>query len=300
MRFDRRWFLRPTLAALAAALSVALVAAPAAAQVTVFQDGFEIGTPGRWTVTEPPSLMVCDCYFSGDCIASFCDYGILPEEDNCTFALPKPQGVPNAGCFEDFPGTWQLGICDGRCVPSSLGSTLGGFDIAVLAEGVRLWSQAVLIPAAAGGGPVDPALAAQALALPIGEVESTILGRQVASLVSEVSDLRFYDYFCHFEAGDHSPEWWVDLAGDPCRLAAGRLAARALEAELTLPGTGAAHLAGIPVDCAGRKLSFGATCAGSPEAVECLGGRVRDLARFLTTPRADAPLALFSPAALRR
>jgi hypothetical protein len=281
----------PGAAALAVAVLV-LAAAPAAAQITVFEDGFEIGTPGRWSVTEPPSLLVCDCYFSNDCGGGFCDWGILTEEDNCTFSVPKPQGLPNAGCFDEFPGPWSGGICDGRCVPSSAGSSHGGLDPVVLAEGVDLWSEAVLIPAAAGGGPVDPGLAAQALALPIGEEPSMLLGRQVASLMSEASDIGFYDYFCHFEAGDPSSEWFVDLAGDPCRLNAGRLAARALAAELTLPGSGSGHVAEIPLHCAGRKLRFGAACAGGPDAVACLDGRVRDLARFLTTPRPGAPVSL--------
>lgn len=168
----------PPVCALALALAALAAAGPAAAQTVIFQDGFEIGTAGRWSEVQPPIVMVCNCYFSGDCMGGFCDYGILTEEDNCTFALPKPLGVPAAGCDVDFPGPWELGICDGRCVPSDFGSSLGGADPAVLAEGVLLWSEAVLRPAESGGGPVDPELAAEALALPIGEEQSIIqIGR---------------------------------------------------------------------------------------------------------------------------
>jgi hypothetical protein len=274
----------PLAPLLAAALLVA-AAVPAAAQQLVFEDSFELGTPGRWTLTEPPSLMVCDCYFSPDCAGGFCDYGILSAEDNCTFALPKPQGVPGAGCNVDFPGSWTLGICDGRCVPSSAGSSLGGLDPAVLAQGIHLWSEAVLRPAEAGGGPVDPILAAAALALPIGETQSLVLGRQVVGLVSEAATIGFYDYFCHYEAGDPSTRWWVDLSADKCRLAAGRLAAAALVEELAAPGAGAGEVQEIALHCPEAGLYFGANCPAGPDVLGCLHGRVRDLARFLTTPR---------------
>ena len=280
------------LAALAALVLLA-AAAPAAAQVVVFADAFEIGSAGRWSSTEPPSLPSCNCYFSGDCNGSFCDYGILSEEDNCTYAVPKPQGVPGAGCFEDHPGPFQLGICDGFCTSSANGSTLGGFDPAILAEGVELWSESVLKPAEAGGGPVDPDLAAAALALPIGEEQSIVLGRQVASLMSETAGIGFYDYFCHFEAGDPSTRFHVDLSVDKCRLMAGRLAAQALAAELVEPDSGAAILAGITAYCPVGLPQFGANCDAGPEALTCLDARIRDLVVFLTTPRLDV---LFGPA----
>jgi len=283
-----RWALTLAAAALLAA------AAPAAAQVEVFDDGFEIGTPGRWSSTEPPSLPSCNCYFSGDCSGSFCDYGVLNLEDNCTYAVPKPQGVPGEGCYEDHPGPFQLGICDGHCTSSASGSTLGGLDPAILAEGVGLWSESVLRPSEAGGGPVDPDLAAAALALPIGEEQSIILGRQVASLISETAGIGFYDYFCHFEAGDPSARWYVDLSVDKCRLMAGRLSAEALASELIAPGSGAPILDGIAAYCPAGLPSFGAGCDAGPEALTCLDARVRDLVVFLTTPRLDL---LFGPAA---
>lgn len=281
---------RPSLLATAAlalaAAAVLALAAPAAAQMP-FLDGFEIGSAGRWTGTQPPSTPSCNCYFSGDCFAGFCDYGSLPVEDTCTFAKPKPQAVPGAGCYEDHPGPFELGICDGFCTTSASGSTLGGLDPALLAEGALLWSEAVLRPAEAGGGPVDPVLAAAAMALPIGEENAVVLGRQVASLVSETAGIGFYDYFCHFEADDPSPRWHVDLSGEKCRLTAGRLAAQALAAELE-GGDGAPILAGIPAFCPEGLPAFGATCAAATDALDCLDGRVRDLETFLTTPRPPA------------
>lgn len=284
---------RSALAALALAAVAAAPAAPAAAQAVVFEDAFEIGSAGRWTSTEPPSIPSCNCYFSGDCTGGFCNYGNLPVEDTCTFAVPKPQGVPGAGCYEDHPGPFQLGICDGFCTSSAAGSSLGSFDPAILAEGVQLWSEAVLRPAENGGGPVDPDLSAQALALPIGEDQSIILGRQVASLMSETAGISFYDYFCHFEAGDPSPRWYADLSGDKCGAMAGRLSAAALSAEL-LGGDGSIPLAQIPLYCAGQERDFGANCPAGPEALSCLDARIRDLTVFLTTPLPDP---LFATAA---
>lgn len=283
-----------SLAILASTAAVLVAPGPAAAQTTLFADGFEVGTAGRWSVVEPPIIMVCDCYFSGDCNGQFCDWGILTQEDNCTFSVPKPQGVFGAGCDVDQPGPWIGGICDGRCVPFSAGSTLGGFDPAILAEGVELWSEAMLVPAANGGGPVDPVFSAAAMALPIGEEQCLVLGRQVASLISETAGIGFYDYFCHFEAGDPSTRFHVDLSVDKCRLMAGRLAAEALAAELLEPGSCDAVLAEIPLHCGGAVPAFGGNCpVAGPEALTCLGGRIQDLAVFLTTPRMDV---LFGPA----
>lgn len=282
-------------AALAAALLLA-AAAPAAAQVEIFADAFEIGSAGRWSSTMPPSTPSCNCYFSGDCLGGFCDWGSLPAEDTCTFAVPKPQSVPGAGCFQDHPGPFQGGICDGFCTVSTSGSTLGGFAPAVLAEGVWLWSEAALRPSEAGGGPFDPVLTAAALALPIGEEQSMLLGRHVASLLSEAAGIGFYDYFCHFEAGDPSPDWFVDLADRKCRLNAGRLAAQALAAELLEPGAGTPILAGVETFCGAEMPDFGANCGAGPEALPCLDARIRDLVVFLTTPRPDL---LFGPPAAR-
>lgn len=289
----------PSLASvvLAAVATLFVAASAALAQVPIFGDGFEIGTPGRWTETAPPSLMACNCYFSGDCLGGFCDYGILSEEDNCSYAQPKPQSVPGAGCDIDWPGPFQLGICDGRCVASAAGSSLGSFDPAILAEGVTLWSEAVLRPAEGGGGPVEPALAAAAMALAIGEVEASILGRQVVSLISETSGTSFYDYFCHFEAGHPPVQRYPNLAGNTCRIMAGRIAAAALVSELLDWPGGASGVSEISRYCAANERAFGATCPGGPGAIACLQTRVEDLARFLTTPRQES---LFPTPADRR
>lgn len=99
----------------------------------------------------------------------------------------------------------------------------------------------------------------------------------------------FYDYFCHWEAGDPSLQYVVDLSGDPCRLAAGRLALEALLAEIELPGSGAAVTAEIPLHCSGEELSFGNNCPAGPNALACLTQRIADLGRFLTTPGSVLP-----------
>lgn len=258
----------------------------------VFDSGFEAGDASEWSAAVPELIPRCDCYFSGDCPAGqFCDWGILSAEDNCTFKLPKPQGVIGAGCNVDFPDPWQLGICDGRCVPTSLGSRFGGVDPVVLAEGARLWSEAVLRPAEAGGGPVDPELAAAAEALPLGGAESMLLGRHVVSLLVEASSLGFYDHFCHFEAGDNGEKYFVDLSENRCAVRVGRLTIEALAAELVEPGSGAGALDEVPLLCHLDSLAFGSACGGGAAGLACFRQRVADTARFLTTPRLDAPLA---------
>lgn len=283
---------------LTAALGLLLLPATVAAQTLIFSDSFETADASNWSATEPPSVFGCNCYFSGDCNSGqFCDWGVLNLEDNCTWRLPKPEGTPGTGCDVAYVGPWTGGICDGTCVATESGSRQGWFRPELTIEGVGLWSEAVLRPAANGGGPVDPELAAAAKALPMGPTDSVLLGRQVASLLSEAADFGFYDYFCHWEAGDPSNQYVVDLSAEPCRLAAGRLAVRALLAEIELPGSGAPVVAEIPLHCPGQELGFGNNCPAGPGALDCLARRVEDAGRFLTT-RGSVPPTRSDPQAL--
>jgi hypothetical protein len=143
---------------LAAVVLAALAAPPAEAQNDVFDDSFESGDTGAWSSTEPPLLQNCNCYFSNDCTGGhFCFWGPAGPftEDICGWRVPKPNGTPGVGCDADHDGPWGA-ICDGYCTPTSAGSPVGWEDPTLVAEAVRLWGEAMLAPAAAGGGPIDP------------------------------------------------------------------------------------------------------------------------------------------------
>ncbi len=254
----------------------------------VFGDGLEAGTTSNWTTTEP-SFPSCNCYFSNDCsgVNNFCNWGSLTVEDSCEWMENKPNSVPGAGCDVLFLGTtWQGGICDGVCSPSSFGSIPGSEDKALVSEAIALWSMAVLEPSKKpGGGPVDPVQAQKALNLPFVHEDSAIqIGRQVADLMMLSGVPEFYDHFCHYEAhpNEPNPELWVDLSAQRCRAALVEVLTRALGAEVVSPGAGAAVLAERPAVCMGLPDQLGGTrCAGDPQ---CLAARVASLAVLLTTP----------------
>ncbi len=258
----------------------------------LFSGGFESGDIlSEWSEYEDSSRLHCDCYFSGDCVAGmFCSYGSLTVEDNCFFRLHKPSGVPFAGCQGAHFGAWTLGICDGVCLPTSAGSAFGLEDRQTLADGVRLWAQALLGPAAVGGGPVDPELAAQARSLPLAEESlPDLLGRETANLLFLTSAVGFYDHFCHFEGGDHSPDYFVDLSEDSCRLRAGELAAEALAVAVEGRGDLEKGLEGIRDACPAWRTMFAPRCVGE-SAIECLAQQIAGTAEMLTTaPRLQLP-----------
>lgn len=134
----------------------------------LFGDGFEAGTTDYWSDVIP-SLINCTCYFSSDCNAGeFCDWGPggFSTVDICEWRVTKPEGIPGNGCDGPYIGAWIPNICDGICAPSSAGSALGHEDEALIAEAVSIWARAMIEPAVAGGGPIDPVLAARAEALP--------------------------------------------------------------------------------------------------------------------------------------
>ncbi len=271
----------------------------------VFGDTLESGTTDAWSDVTP-QMPNCDCYFSSDCAAptGHCDWGSLTTEDSCTWRLNKPNGVVGAGCDEAYVGPWISGICDGICAPSRQGSTLGWEDPQLIEEGIRLWAAAILQPAEAGGGPVDPQLAAQAMALGFDASDAaTNLGRQVADVLMVAGTPELYPHFCHFEGhpDDPNPELYVDLSGDICRASTAWLAIDALLAELAKPGTGAALLEGVPELCPEWQSMFEPRCPTGAGALSCLQQRIAETAIFLSTPRGsldDQLQALFArPAA---
>lgn len=264
---------------------------PVAAQSMMFDDNFEDGHTEYWSQTMPEPRQWCDCYFSGDCsTGNFCNYGPggFGIEDICEWATPKPSGTPGAGCDALHEGPWGGAICDGYCSPSSLGSFFGIEDRALVIQGVELWRDALLKPAEAGGGPVDPELSAAALALPFSRDDAAmLLGRYVNDLLILAASRDFYDHFCHFEQGHPDPNLFVDLSGDSCRLAAGRLVVDALVAELREPGSGGEAVAAIPAHCDNWDREFAPRCRGLG-ALDCLSDRVRGMAELLTTPQKTA------------
>lgn len=280
--------LRPAAALLAVGLAVlGGAAAPAAAQTPLFGDSFETGDTASWSETEPPIIPNCNCYFSSDCPGgTFCYWGPGGPftEDVCNWRSPKPQGIPGNGCTEDAAAAGP--ICDGFCTPSNLGSRFGHEDPWLLAQGVQLWGDALLLPSQAGGGPVDPALAAQALALDFDSpLTAPLLGRQVADVLVLTVGLEVYDYFCHYENGPETPEFWVDLSDDGCALSAGRLVLEAVIQEILDPGAGEAVIGRIPLYCSDWQGRFGPRCARGEASLDCLTQRVRETAQYLTTPR---------------
>ncbi len=256
----------------------------------IYGDRFETGDHESWSTATDPVSPNCNCYFAEDCVAPtpFCDYGVLIEEDICLWRENKPNGVPGAGCDVDYEGPWVANICDGTCSSSAAGSGLGWENPELLQEGARLWAEAILQPAEAGGGPVDAELAGQALALPFkGAGASFALGRQVTDLFIDAGIPELGDHFCHYEGhpGEPDPALYVDLSNDPCRQIAARRAVDALLAELRAPGSGARVLDEVRGACLGWQTMFAPRCAEGPGALDCLAARIADLALFLSTPR---------------
>lgn len=266
-------------------LLLAATSAPVAGQTLVFEDNFELGNISQWSSSTVVPLQGCNCYFSGDCKASeFCYWGPggPSNEDICEFRLPKPGGVLGAGCTNKAPGPGP--VCDGVC--SRLEDFPGNpWAPELVSRAVELWSEAMLRPSAAGGGPLDPELAAAALALTPEEPAASLeLGRHAADLLMLTSHKGFYDHFCHFEHGSQGPDWYVDLGGDICRLESGRLAVEALQAELR-GADGSPYLRMVPSYCPSSSMPTQPPCSygsGPPlETFSCTDQRIRDLARLL-------------------
>lgn len=255
----------------------------------VFASGMESGTTDDWDEALP-TLPFCHCYFSGDCGGAneFCNWGSLTVEDNCTWRENKPNGVPNAGCDVDFPGVdWVSGICDGICTPSNLGSDLGFEDRSTVTQGIQIWADALLGPAEAGGGPVDPALTAQVLELPFtSETNAWILGRQIGDMLAMVGLVNIDRQYCHHESHpEEEPPLVVDISNDACLQAAGRLSIDALLSEIAQEGGAKGKLDELRTLCADGRWQeiFNRRCAEGPDAIDCATRRIAATAEFLTT-----------------
>ncbi len=261
----------------------------------IFGDDMETGDATAWSA-QSSQLPNCHCYFSGDCAGAgeFCNWGILTEENNCLWRENKPNGVPGAGCDVDFPGVdWTSGICDGICTQSSLGSTLGLEDKGLVARGVQMWAEALLQPAEAGGGEIDPELSAQALTLPFdgGEHAAWILGRQVGDLLGTLGVEGIDHQYCHYEShpGEPSPTL-PDLSSDLCMANAARLAIDALVAEIYQPGSAYRVLDNLG-DCEQSSLhTFRKWCPAGADNMTCAARRIAAAAELLSTapPRSEA------------
>ncbi|MDX1997606.1 MAG: hypothetical protein SF066_07775 [Thermoanaerobaculia bacterium] len=270
-------------------LFVLAFAGPLAAQPPdlIFQEGFNAGNWTAWgQVISPSAQPNCDCYFSGDCAAgNFCNWGPGGPftEDICNWRTPKPGGVPGNGCTTDSPTAGP--ICDGFCSPTSSGSTFANEKQRSIETAVEAWTEALLRPAERpGGGPVDAAAAQRALAVSFeSPFVAWTLGRHVADVLMLSASPRFYDYFCHFEFGHESPEFYVDLSTQPCHLQAGYLSARALLGEFLQNGEGVAELDQLQVSCPQWQEMFAPRCPPGPDALECVKNRVRDAAVYLRT-----------------
>ncbi|MCP3957004.1 MAG: hypothetical protein GY719_04045 [bacterium] len=255
----------------------------------IFADGVDDGNTDEWSSTIG-FRSTCVCYFSSDCAgATFCDYGPggFSTEDICTWVDGKPEGNPGTACDLPHIGAWGGPICDGLCAAAERGSQIGLEDPELVAQGARLWAEALLQPAEAGGGPPDQALVDQALAIEFQSPAINMnLGRQINDVLILAGSPGFYEHFCHYEQHPDEPETdlWVDLSQDACRAAAARLAVEAVLAELAEPGSGASFVDQIAEACEDSRHLFGARCPVGPDTMECVKQRLRETAVFLTTP----------------
>ncbi|MEM9593961.1 MAG: plastocyanin/azurin family copper-binding protein, partial [Acidobacteriota bacterium] len=242
--------------------------------VGVFGDSFDGADLQSWD-QEEPDRPYCVCYFSADCGAgTFCDYGPggFSTHDICTWVDVKPNGNPGTGCNEPHIGPWGGEICDGICSPDTAGSSLGSEALELLTQGMLMWAEAILQPSEAGGGPVDPVLAAQIDRLGFDqEFAATILGRQTADLMVLAGGQPFYKHFCHHEQypEDPDPALYVDLSADPEGAAMMRLLVEAVTSEMGHPGTAGDILARLPATCPDYASRVSVRCAGD-NVLKCL------------------------------
>ncbi|NNF16898.1 MAG: hypothetical protein HKN70_09120 [Gammaproteobacteria bacterium] len=239
-----------------------------------------------------PNQPPCTCYFSGDCgTGSFCNYGPggFVTESNCVWRDVKPNGTPGAGCSIESnrnTGNWGPDLCDGLCESFSRGSMLGLEDTKQVAQAMQIWGAAMLNPSAAGGGPVDPILAEQALTMQFRHDNVPLmLGRYTADALALSAGDPFHDYFCHYEGHPDDPvQPTVDLADDACRVTAGQLTVQGLVAELNVKGSARDIMNDIPSVCPGWQTMFTTQCDAGPDALNCAIQWVENLAYFLSTP----------------
>ncbi len=242
-----------------------------------------------------PGKPPCHCYFSNDCDnfydGGICDWDGVTVESNCYWRDIKPDEVAGiAGCSTELelPG-WEPNICDGLCVSSRDGSSIGLEDTTLVSQATMLWLDAMLQPSVQGGGPVDDTIADAALSLPFSSSRTSLsLGRYTADLLAMVSGDGFYQYFCHWEGYQDDAEPAVDIQGDTCSIRAAELTFEALTAELAEAGTGAPFIAQIEAVCPDWQTRFAPRCKVGPQALECVNEKVADLAYFLSTPRINS------------
>ncbi|MFK8017670.1 MAG: thrombospondin type 3 repeat-containing protein [Gammaproteobacteria bacterium] len=258
-------------------------------------------TPGP-TGTDP-AQPPCTCYFSNDCPSgTFCDYGpgSFSTEDICVWRDIKPDGVVGAGCSIESDlgtGAWTPDICDGVCAEAVNGSSIGLENTELIAQAVEQWGTAMISPSAAGGGPVDEAIANDTLAMPFtGLNVPLMLGRQAADALAMAAGEPFHYYFCHYEGHPESEDPpVVNLAGDSCRIASGEITIRALAETIRKPGSAAKIMPQIQQACPGKwQELFVTQCEAGPGAMACAIQYIEAQAHFLRTPQV-ADLAVGEP-----
>ncbi|MEM1178132.1 MAG: hypothetical protein AAGM22_07305 [Acidobacteriota bacterium] len=266
--------------------------------VGVFADGFDYGHLTAWDGLFP-ERPDCFCYFSADCEAgSLCDYGPggFSTEDICSWVDGKPDGVPGAGCNLPHNGVWGGEICDGVCAPSASGSIFGHENPSLLRQGISLWTEAVLVPAEEGGGPLHATFMHELEQLEFTQPDAAnILGRQVTDILILTGGLELYHYFCHHEQYPEAPKpsLWLDFSDQPCRAAIARLTIDSLLAAMDGDDPQTALLQ-VPNQCGDWQEYISEKCRGD-DALKCMGQQISSMAEYLTTPttraiRAKSPL----------
>lgn len=257
-----------------------------------------------------PDQPPCTCYFSGDCGlygGGFCDYGgPFSEETNCVWRDgPTPEvGDGDAkpiyvgpddpdnyfGCSRDdaamFTGNWVPNICDGVCTGAANGSRMGLEDKDLVMQAVQIWTDSMIEPSLAGGGPLSESHADAARALPFSHADIAVtIGRHTGDLLGLLSGQEFADYFCHWEghAGEPDP-FTVDIQGDTCREMSARIGVSAFEAAALNPGSAMTVINDIKKHCPDWQTRFEPRCPAGENALACVGEFVNGLAQLLTTP----------------
>lgn len=236
----------------------------------------------------PASANPCDCYFTSDCSkGKSCNLNDSDRREqetqgNICFNIAKNKNDrdddPSNG-NDDCPRSSVGGsnTCDGVCTAASSGSAVGCEDRTLVEQGIDLWAEAFLLPTQQGGGAVDATLAAQALALPFKNINTT---RRIARGVLGLMQLSLGDEaIVHLATNPHFEEDHLlpDLTADACRSASASLMIKALKAELALPYSGNGIIHKIPSHCP-KGLPFARSACSGSQAIICAKTVVRDVA----------------------
>ena len=127
------------------------------------------------------------------------------------------------------PGQPKIAGCDGTCAPKNNGSACGGFDAAILAEGLLLWRDAINEAAMSDSADIDPQLIVAMDQLALSEECRFFVGR-TAFAVMELCRSKMTTHPDEFHSTHEHPI--ANLSDDSCQMDAGNMCSDALMAGL--------------------------------------------------------------------